>query len=165
MNRLTVLLLACVPMFTSCRTHQEQWIPQDVPMSSAMRLWEVSRMAMQKNGFPIVHSGFDPKTKVARSGWDKDLHPFKGHGIRERVYFRYKQSERAGMLILGVRIERETNDNLANPLDAASAKWVKAPDNQQRSKIVMQYVSSLMGNRLELGKNLSEEELERRGGY
>jgi hypothetical protein len=163
MKALTVLLLVCAPLFSSCRVYPEQWVPQDVPMSSSMRLWEVSKLAMQKNGFPVIHVGFDPKSKMARSGWDYDLHPFKGRGIRERVHVRFKQGEKAGMLVLGIRVEQEVNDNLARPLDLSSADWASAGDNKGRSKVVMQYVSSLLGSRLELGKTLTEEEIEKRG--
>ncbi len=160
MNRIILLLFACVPLLSSCQTFTENWAPEEIPLCSNQRLWEVSRMALQKNGFPIVHRGFDPKTNVAVSGWDMDLQPFRGHGIRERVYIRFKRAETPGKLLLDVRVEQESNNNLARPLDPASAEWSSQPDNIGRAKVVLQYIRSLVGSRLELGKTLTEDEIE-----
>lgn len=161
MKRLHAILFLLLPMFCSCLgSPPEQWSPEDVPMCSTMRLWEITRLAMEKNGFPVVHQGFDPKTKAAISGWKKDLHPFKGHGTRERIHVRYKRSEAAGMLTIGVRVEQELNDNLSHPLDPSYAKWIEAPDNTGRALVVLQYIRSLLGDDLELGETLTEEELQ-----
>jgi hypothetical protein len=153
MKQLLLRLAACAALAAgACHTPQpSQWVPKEIPMCSTMRLWEVTRLAMEKNGFPIVHQGFDPVENSVVSGWDRDLHPFRGNGIRERVYVRFKRSENAGKLVLGVRVEQEANDNLAKPLDPEYAVWVEAPDNPGRAKIVLQYMQSMLGMNLNLG--------------
>ena len=159
MKRLQTTLFLLAPMFGGClAVDKPQWTPVEVPLCSTTRLWEISRLAMQKNGFPVVHRGFDPKTKTAVSGWRKDLHPFKGHGYRERMYVRYKSGESPGTLTLGVRVEMQINDNLAKPLDPSYAEWIPAPDNTNRAKVVLQYIRSLLGDQLNIGKTLSEKE-------
>jgi len=150
MKRLLLSLAALLPL--ACyATHPEQWVPQEIPMCSTMRLWEVTRLALEKNGFPVVHQGFDPVEKSVVSGWDKDLHPFKGKGFRERAHIRFKRSENAGKLVLGIRIEQQTNENLSKPLDPEYAEWVEAADNTDRAKVLLQYVRSMLGNQLEIG--------------
>lgn len=153
MKRLLIRLAACAALTAAaCHVPQPaQWVPQEIPMCSTMRLWEITRLAMEKNGFPIVQQGFDPVEHSVVSGWDRDLHPFKGNGIRERVHVRYKRSENAGKLILGVRVEAESNDNLAKPLDPEYAEWIEAPDNTTRAKVVLQYLQSMLGQELEIG--------------
>jgi hypothetical protein len=122
-------------------------------MCSTMRLWEIARLALEKNGFPVVQQGFNPVDNSVVSGWDKDLHPFKGNGYRERAHIRFKRSENAGKLIVGVRVEQEINENLAKPLDAEYAEWVEAPDNPARAKVVLQYVQSMLGQGLDLERD------------
>ncbi|MFT7484340.1 MAG: hypothetical protein ACI9F9_000180 [Candidatus Paceibacteria bacterium] len=164
MNRTCTFLFLLLSMFAGCRAAPKpQWTPEEIPLCSTMRLWEISRLAMHKNGFPVVHIGFDPKTREALSGWHKDLHPFKGNGFRERVHIRYKAGEKPGTLTLGVRVESQVNENLAKPLDPSYAKWVVAPDNTGRAKVVLQYIHSLLGADLNIGKTLSDEEMRRRG--
>ena len=160
MKQLIILMLAS--LLGACRVYPENWVPQEIPTCSATRLWDVSRLSMEKNGFPIVHKGFDPKTSQALSGWDFDLHPFKSHGIRERAHIRFKRADKPGKLLIDVRVEAESNENLARPLDLSAAKWVTAPDNVERARVVMQYIRSLLGSRLEIGKTLSKDEIELR---
>jgi hypothetical protein len=160
MNRVILLLLACLPLVTSCRSHPEVWAPEEIPLCSNQRLWEVSRMALHKNGFPIVHRGFDPKTNTAISGWDEDLMPFRMRGIRERAYVRFKRADTPGKLVLDVRVEQEANSALRDQQNSASAEWVVMPDNLARAKVVLQYIRSLVGSSLEVGKKLTEKEIE-----
>lgn len=129
-------------------------------MCSTMRLWEITRLSMEKNGFPIVSTSFDPIDRMAVSGWDRQMHPFKGNGIRERVHVRFRRSENAGKLVIGVRVEQEINENLARPLDPQYAEWTASDDNPERAKVVLQYLRSMLGQDLQIGKTVSEEDLE-----
>jgi hypothetical protein len=162
MKRLHSLLLAILCSLGSACTvmYPEQWTAEEIPMCSSIRMWEITRLAMEKNGFPIVSTGFDPKEKMTVSGWDRDLHPFKGNGFRERVYVRYRRSENAGKLVIGVRVEQEINENLAKPLDPEYADWVEANDNPARAKVVLQYMRSMLGQELNIGEVMDRDELE-----
>ena len=151
---LLTLLLALLP---ACATTQpEAWVPAEVPMSSTMRLWEISRLAMEREGFPVVQQGFDPRTRTAVSGWRKDLHPFKGRGYRERAEVKYEPGSKPGTMRLSVRVAQQINDNVAKPLDLEYAEWVPGPDNVEMARVLLQYMRSMLGSELELGKTIEE---------
>ncbi|MCB9914289.1 MAG: hypothetical protein H6828_03945 [Planctomycetes bacterium] len=141
-----LLLCACAS------APKESWVPIDVPLTSTARLWEVTRLALEREGFPITRQGFDPRTKLAISGWRSDLHPFRGNGFRERAEVRWAAGKQPGALTLSVRIAHQNNMNLAKPLDAGYAEWEDAPDNEERARIMTQYLRSLLGSELEMGK-------------
>ncbi len=153
-------------LFPSCASGPPAaWVPSAIPACSAMRLWEITRLAMEREGFVVLQRGFDPKTRTATSGWRKELHPFKGRGYRERVLVRYGAGAQAGTMKIGVRIEREINQNLSKPLDPEYADWGEAPDNTERAKVVLQYIRSLLGPDLNIGKKTGlEKEKEKKYG-
>lgn len=154
----SLLSLLALLLLPSCASAPpEQWAPGSIPMCSPERLWEVTRLALEHNGFSLLEQGYDPRTRSLSSAWDKDLHPFKGHGFRERAHVRYEVGEEPDTLLLSVRVEREVNENLAKPLDPEYAQWAEAPDNPERARFVLQYVRSLLGTQLELGKKAPRE--------
>lgn len=159
MNRLLTLLLSSIPsLCASCIiSAPAEWSPAEVPLCSPQRLWEISRMAMERDGLVVLNQSFDPRTRTLVSAWDKELHPFKGHGYRERAHVRYEAGTEPGMLLLSVRVEREINENLAKPLDPQYAKWTEGPDNPERARILLQYMHSLLGSELNLGKRAKEQ--------
>jgi len=151
LRRLTALALLASLAGCGALGSSPEWTPYEIPMVSSMRLWEVTRLAMERSGFPVIHQGFDPKTRTAVSGWDMELHPFKGRGFRERLYVRYETAESPGKLELSVRVERERNQALARPLDPSYAEWEADSDNTERARIVLQYMQSLLGTEFEVG--------------
>jgi len=159
MIRLLTLLLSTIPcLLTSCIVSAPaEWSPAEIPLCSPQRLWEVSRMAMERDGLVLLNQSFDPRTRTLVSAWDKELHPFKGHGYRERAHVRYEAGSEPGTLTLSVRVEREINENLAKPLDPQYAKWTEGPDNPERARVILQYVRSLLGTELEIGKRAAEK--------
>ncbi len=163
MRRFLALLLF-VSLASCTVTQPESWIPAEVPTASNMRLWEISRLAMEREGFPVVQQGFDPKTRIATSGWRMDLHPFKGRGFRERALVKYERGEKPGTLTLSVRVSQEINDNVSKPLDLEYAEWVPAPDNHEKSRVMLQYIRSMLGNQLDVGK-AAEKQKEREKEY
>ena len=159
MKRLLLALLSALSLLGSCITSTpENWVPADVPTVSTPRLWEVTRMAMEREGFPITRVGFEPTTKTAVSGWKMDLHPFRGNGIRERAEVRYEAGRKPGQMVLLVRVAHQNNMNIAKPLDPSYAEWEVGPDNQQRALVIQQYIRSMLGNSLEIGKTIEKEE-------
>lgn len=124
-------------------SHGETWVSQEAPMVSERVLWTVVESSMIKQGFPVLANEFDPKTNEARSGWRVELHPFKGHGYRERAVVGYALGS-AGKLELRVRVEHEVNENLAKPLDLSLANWEGAPDNADKAEILMQTIQSTL---------------------
>jgi hypothetical protein len=164
MKRLLTALLLTVS--AACATGPPpEWVPAEVPTSSTMRLWEISRLAMERQGFPVVQQGFDPKTHVASSGWRYDLHPFKGQGYRERAEIMYGSGESPGTMTLSVRVTQEINDNVAKPLDLEYAEWAESSDNPEKARVMLQYMRSMLGTRVEVGTTVdAEKEREKKYG-
>jgi len=147
----TLLLLTCALSPVGCSSlgltdPAPIWVVQEAPMVSERVLWVVCENAMVKQGFPVLTNEFDPKSREAHSGWQLDLHPFKGHGFRERAVIAYGLGS-AGKLEIRVRVEREINANLAKPLDPSLAKWEGDADNEQRSQILLQTILSTLATR------------------
>jgi hypothetical protein len=147
----SLLLLACSFLPVGCSSlgltdPAPIWVVQEAPMVSERVLWVVCENAMVKQGFPVLTNEFDPKTREAHSGWQLDLHPFKGQGFRERAVIKYGLGS-AGKLEIRVRIEREINANLAKPLDPSLAKWEREADNEQRAQILLQTILSTLETR------------------
>ena len=147
MNRISLLFLALMPfLFASCQStggFDGTWSETRVKASSESVLWQVTRMALEREKFPI-QGGFDPGTNMAQSGWLPNLQPFRGEGYRERAQVRFERAG-DGEFDLFVRVERQNNNSIARPLDISYAEWVDAEDNEARARIVMQYIRSFLG--------------------
>ena len=154
MKRLLVplLLLAC-----ACRSAPPvQWIEGEIPGPSDRVLAEVTRLAMEAQGFHVVVRGFDPVERVANSVWEPDLHPFSGEGFRERAKVRYEPVS-PGLILLGVRVERQINKNIARPLELDHADWEKGGDNPVRAQAILQYIRSTHEGTLSISDDSAPE--------
>ncbi|MDP6539908.1 MAG: hypothetical protein QF410_10235 [Planctomycetota bacterium] len=145
MKRLLPLLpsLACA----CASAPPAQWVEDEVPGPSDRVLAEVSRLAMEAQGFHVVVRGFDPLERLASSVWEPDLHPFSGEGFRERAHVRYEPVA-PGRILLGVRVERQINKNIARPLELDHADWVESADNPVRARAILQYIRSTLAGTL-----------------
>ena len=120
------------------------WVTDEVDAQSDRVLFEVTRIAMEKTGFPLA-AGLDETKLIAKSGWMISLAPFRGKGFREQCEVHYKP---VGSLAyeVQVRVRREKNDDLLRPLDLTYAEWVAEPDNEERARIVLQYIKSMLSD-------------------
>lgn len=121
----------------------ELWQESEVTASSERVLWEVTLLSLEKSGFPIG-ARVDPAKLHAISGWMISLAPFRGKGYREQCEVRYTPAGPRTWKV-AVRVRREKNDDLVRPLDLTYAQWVPEPDNEERARIVLQYVKSMLG--------------------
>lgn len=139
---------AIIIVVAACSTPQKsEWIEAQAPTVSRRILWDVTRMAFEREGFPQVAPGFDPVTRTVVSGWRMELAPFSGQGYRERAWVRYSTTAE-GRLGLEVRVQREANKNVARPLDPQYADWEEAPDSAKRARFLLQLIKgSLMSVR------------------
>jgi len=119
------------------------WVEGDVPTVSDTVLWEMTRRAFRREGFPQTEPGFGPVDHTAKSGWRTKLAPFSGQGFRERVWVKYSKAG-AGGLALKVRVEREVNKNRARPLDPQHADWERASDSVERARFILQNIKSAL---------------------
>jgi hypothetical protein len=147
MRLLFALLCAwiCPALLTGCSTPRPdpKWISGDVQVGSEPRLWVATRMALEKNNFP-VGAGIDAAHMSAVSGWMHSLAPFRGKGFRERCHVQWTRVAE-GRWHLELRVERDRNDDISHPLDMSYAQWEPDPDDEDRARLVAQYIRSLLG--------------------
>ena len=141
-TKLGAALSAALLLFTSaCSTTPQEklWVEGEAPIVSKRVLWEVTRIAFEREGFPQIAPGFDPVKRTVKSGWRTELAPFSGQGFRERAWVKYSTTD-SGNLSLEVRIQREVNKTLARPLDPQYADWEEAGDSKDRARFLLQII-------------------------
>lgn len=144
--RCSLALALALALGPACQSSPKpEWVRADVNPTSMRVLWEVTRHALVREGFPVPATGFDPQTRSLTSGWRMDLHPFRGEGFRERATIAYEPLP-GGRLDLTARVERQVNNNIARPLDPAHADWKKAPDEPARARVLLQSIRMLLGD-------------------
>ena len=159
---LSMCLATCLGL-ASCNSapkHPPVWQNAEVAVPSENVLWAVSGQEMQYLGFP-VGSDADPAALVMRSGWHMHLAPFRGQGYREKAEVRFTRvaPER---FKLEVRVAREDNMDLKNPIDPRSAEWKEAPDSVDVARVLMQRIRARLGDKLEVGTPTAEKTPARR---
>ncbi len=96
---------------------------------------------MAQAGFPA------PQTDEARaavvSDWRNELQPFGGAGRRYRATLEVAPGEN-GATLLRARVEAQSNEELARPLDPALADWEDQLDDTTRARILLQHVITLL---------------------
>ena len=137
---LFVALLTC--SCSSISGSEAIWTEAEIPAASDRVLAEVTRMSMQKAGFPVV-AEMDPQSKKITSGWYMDLAPFHGDGFRERSIVQFSPAQ-PGRYKVQVRVERQVNMDIVRPLDATYAEWKVGPDNDGRAQRVLQYLMTIV---------------------
>ena len=148
-RKLTLAVATALLFITSsCSSPPEQkWVEGEAPSVSRRVLWEVTRMAFEREGFPQIAPGFDPVDNTLRSGWRTEMAPFSGQGFRERAWVKYSTTD-SGNYELEVRVQREVNKNLARPLDPKYADWEEARDSAERARFLLQVIKgSLLSGR------------------
>jgi hypothetical protein len=150
-NRFTTLalpaLVVLVALGTGCLGMPEPpaaWVKGDIEAKSDRVLWDVTRMALEKTGFPVTQ-GVDPSSMSVTSGWDVELAPFRRKGKREQATVRYTR-ESPGTFSVDVRVKREINLDIVRPLDATYAEWSPSEDNPGRAGVVIQYIKALLAS-------------------
>ena len=116
------------------------WSTAQISAGSDRLMWQVTIFALEKEGFPVT-TQVDPGALHATTGWRTDLSPFRGQGHRERAEVHSTQIA-PGTYEVRVRVEREVNMDIIQPLDLRFAKWESAPDNTDASGVLLQRIQS-----------------------
>ncbi len=150
--RLALALLAlALPTFSSCSLTPKEpdpvWIESEMDAISRQLLWELATIALSAADYQIG-AGADPSRLELKSGWQTHLAPFSRRGYRRRAEVRFEAlgERRYG---IGVRVSRQVNMAVADPLDARLAEWEWAPDDSDAARILMQRIKSTAGAKLE----------------
>ncbi len=151
--RMPILALACAALLAlcaaGCSSTKPKWVEADVEAASERVLWQVAMLAMEKNDFP-PSAEQDRAGGVAVSGWRISLQPFKGKGYRDQCEVNFSSlGERKWHV--KVRVRRETNEELARPLELPRAKWEPAADSEDSARLVLRYIRTLLGGDFRVG--------------
>ncbi|MDZ4773112.1 MAG: hypothetical protein SGI72_08245 [Planctomycetota bacterium] len=139
-----LILCFALALVSACVSGKKpaQWIDATLTAPSDSILWDVTRLSLQKTGFPLG-TGLERGKLLAVSGWHTSLAPFKGDGFRERAHIEYvPQGDRK--YGVKVRVEREINQDITHPLDLSYAEWESDRDNVTRAQIVLGYVRAML---------------------
>lgn len=138
------LVLAVLGLCPACTSTAPppQWMSARVTAGHERLLLEVTELALRKTGFPIG-AGLDPAHLSATSGWKTSLHPFKGKGQREQAIVQFTREPEKRFKV-DVRVRRETNEDIAKPMDLSYAQWEAAPDNVEVARVVLRFIQSLL---------------------
>ena len=142
-NGAVALVLA---LFAACSTTgaiEGDWSEADITIASERVLRQAAQIALQKNGFS-PGTATDEAHKTLSSGWKVELQPFKGDGMRRKAHVQYDEKAERTWLV-SVRVEKETNEELAKPLDLASAKWESADDDTEAASRILRYIQTVFG--------------------
>ncbi len=139
-----LLLAACATSGSG-----EGWIEADLEVPSERVLRQVAVLALEKNGFPPGTEDEGLQNTVS-SGWLVSLQPFKGDGTRMKAHVHYDEKGPRTWLV-GVRVERETNEELGKTLELAQAKWESGPDDQDTATRILNYMQTVLGVEFKLG--------------
>jgi hypothetical protein len=142
--------LFCIGLFLAsllagCKSGapEGQWVSARVSAGHERLLLEVTELALRKSGFP-VGAGLDPARLTATSGWKNSLAPFKGKGYREQATVKFTRQPEKQRYQVDVRVARETNEDIARPMDLSYAQWESAADNVELARIVLRFIQGLL---------------------
>lgn len=145
---LAALMLSLCAACSSTGSSDGEWVEADLDIPSERVLRQISVLAMERNGFPPGTPDGNEPTMIV-SGWKIDLQPFKSRGTREKAYLGYEERS-AGKFHIFVRVEKDTNEELAKPLDLEQAQWESAADDQEMASRIVRYMETMLGKDFQL---------------
>lgn len=125
-----------------------EWVEADLAIPSERVLRQISVLAMERNGFPPGTPDANEPTTIV-SGWKIDLQPFKSRGTREKAYVAYEDLG-SGKFHVYVRVAKDTNEELAKPLELEQAQWESAADDQEMASRILRYMQTMLGSEFQL---------------
>lgn len=138
-----LLLLAGLP---ACSLFGDEdpgvWTERSLNSSPPRReLLSYCHRGMVQAGYPLPE--IDEAHDRVVSGWRTELQPFGGAGLRRRATLEVVPGA-SGAVTLRARVEAQSNEELARPMDPAEAKWKDQPDDEVGARILLQHVVTLM---------------------
>lgn len=146
---LAIALALCAGSCNSAPKNPPLWVETTAAAPTDNVLWELALLAIDQHGFTIG-AGANPSTMTAITAWKNSLAPFKGDGYRERVHVKLEPAE-GGRYKISLHVERQTNENLARPMDLRYAEWEPAADNEALAKILISKIDARIGEELTIG--------------
>ena len=139
------LVLALLSSCAGAGSRDGDWVEADVVIASERVLRQAAAIALEKNDFPPSTEQGGLQSTVA-SSWKVDLQPFKGEGLRRRAYVQYEERG-PGTWRVSVRVEKQTNEELARPLELERAQWEDAPDDREAAGRILRYLLLVFGEK------------------
>jgi hypothetical protein len=133
---------SCAAPDASGSAREGDWVEADVVVPSERILRQVAVQAMSRNGFPPGTEASKAQSMVS-SGWKVDLQPFKGDGTRAKAFVEYEEKNEREWHVY-VRVLKETNGELAKPLELAKAKWESGPDDTESASRILRLIQMVL---------------------
>ena len=139
------LLLALGLLLASCSSNPFEpgepdgaWVESEVQAPSERTVREVLSSVLSDQ-FDHIGQGYDPVERRMETGWRTSLSPFKSRGYRVQGVAEWERVE-AGRYLVRLRVKRQTNENLAKPLDPAQAEWRWSADDELLAREALHHV-------------------------
>lgn len=157
-----LVLALCASLCVACAgtgSSEADWVEGEIAIPTERLLRQISALSLKRNGFPPGTEAAGEQTTVS-SSWRVQLQPFKGEGTRTKAHVRYGE-RRPGVWNVSVRVEKETNEELAKPLELARAKWESAPDDRGAANRILRTMQTLLGGEYEHGATTKPDDVPR----
>ncbi len=114
------------------------YVETKAPITSATldALWEQARDVIANEGTDVdsKRTRFADRTMVTL--WDTHLAPNRFEGRRTRLWVRFREAK-PGQWVVGVAAQRQVNEDIDAPTEAAHAVWVDRPAVEARAGVVL----------------------------
>jgi hypothetical protein len=131
----------------------ESWIEGDVNIASERLLRQIATIAMEKNGLPPGTEEGNLQSTVS-SGWKVQLQPFKGDGTRAKAHMQYEEKSTSVWHVY-IRVQKDTNEELARPLDLTQAQWASGPDDDAWATRILKTMQAMLGTEFHLSPEMA----------
>ena len=146
-EKLLVLLMLCL-LSWSCAAELkiddpgagrwEKIVLEDAPPRRDLLL--ACEYAISQAGYPKGTT--DALRGTVFSDWEVRLQPFRNKGMRYKAIFRIFEDEGKNETSVRSRVIAERNIEGDDTLDASAAEWEAVDEDQGRSRVLMQFLSS-----------------------
>jgi hypothetical protein len=102
-------------------------------------LWAATRTTLTRMGYAVNGETTDHAARYMESHWVEVPGTFRNQGTRTRAIVKFEETgeEDARMLGIQVRVQKQRNENMENPLALEVAEWANvAPDDIRAEGII-----------------------------
>lgn len=147
------LIVGSLLLATACSTTPKEpdptWQDQTVFAPSEKLLWDATLQNLRRLGYP-VGSEANSATMEIKTGWKRQLAPYRGEGYRlmAEIKFTRVDTEGSGAQAglpswkVAVRVKRQVNMAIVKPLDPTMAKWEWRGDDVVEAAILLRHIMS-----------------------
>ena len=136
------LLVVWALLQTGCAS--EDWRFKSFDEIGYDLLWQsIIDVLQYKGGYAIAEE--KPVEGTIETRWKDSLVPFSRGGYRQRAFVKVDREEGGRSFLVGIRVEKELNVSMNDPLDPEGKDWSRASDDSLEAQILLQHLDTLLG--------------------